>query len=63
MIGNVYKKREDVYARTGGIYVTDSAFSPANYPFIIKSGKPTVDMTMEELNILEEATSMRQSAE
>ena len=37
--------------------------SQANYPFIIKSGKPTVEMTIDELNILEEATSMRQCAE
>ena len=43
--------------------MTDSAFSRANYPFIIKSGKPTVEMIIDELNILEEATSMRQSAE
>ena len=62
-IGNVYKKLEEVYNQTGGICVTDSAFSRANYPFITKSGKPTVDMTIDELNILEEATSMRQSAE
>jgi hypothetical protein len=60
-IGNVYKNLEEVYARTGGICVTDSAFSQTNNPFI-KSGKPTVDMTIEELNILEEAPSMRQSA-
>ena len=62
-IGNVYKQLEEVYARTGGICVTDSAFSRANYPFIIKSRKPTVDMTIDELNILEDATSMHQCAE
>ena len=45
-VGNVYGKLEEVYARTGGICVTDSAFSQANYPFINKSGKPTVDMTI-----------------
>ena len=53
------KKLEEVFVRTGGICLTDSAFSQANYPFIMKSGKPTVDMTIDELNILEEATSLR----
>ena len=59
MIGNIHEKLEEVYAITGGIHVTDSAFSWANYAFIIESGNPTVDMTIDELNILEEATSMR----
>lgn len=63
VVGNVYKKLEEVYNRSGGICVCDSAFSRSNYPFIIKSGKPTVEMNINELNILEEATSMRQSAE
>ena len=48
MIGNVYVKLEEVYARSGGICVTDSTFSQANYAFIIKSENPTVDMTIEE---------------
>ncbi len=59
-IGNICKKLEEVFASTGGICVTDSAFSQANYPFIIKSGKPTVDMTIGKLSILEEVTSMCQ---
>jgi hypothetical protein len=60
MIGNGYKKHEEVFDGTGGICVTDSAFSPDNNPFIIQSGKPTADMTIDKLNILEEVTSMRQ---
>ena len=47
-IGNVYRKLEEVYARTGGICVTDSVFSRANYHFIIKSETPTIDMTIDE---------------
>ncbi len=37
-VGNIYMRiLEEVYARTGGICVTDSAFSCSNHPFIIKS--------------------------
>ena len=51
MIGNVYDKLEEVFAKPGGICVTDSAFSRANYSFIIKAGNLTIDMTIDELNI------------
>ncbi|CDF36841.1 unnamed protein product [Chondrus crispus] len=37
--GNIYKKLQDVYDRTGGRCVVDSAFSKGNHPFLIKSSQ------------------------
>ncbi len=61
--GNIYNKLEDVFQRCGGRCVVDSAFARNNYTFLIKSEKPAVDMTLEQMNLAVEATSMQQSAE
>ena len=54
-IGKIYDKLENVYDRTGGMCTGDSAFGCNNHPFLIKSCKPTVDMTIDEINLAKEA--------
>ena len=39
-----------------------SVFACNNYPFLIKSCKPTLDMSIDEINLAREATSMQQSS-
>ena len=63
LIGKIYEKLNTVYSETGGCCTVDSAFAKNDYPFLIKSKNPTVDMTPNEIMIAREATSMRQSAE
>ena len=62
-IGRIYEKLGDVYNQTGGRCTVDSAFARNSYPFLVKSCKPTVDMSIDEICIAKEATSMRQSSE
>jgi hypothetical protein len=62
-IGKIYNKFEDVYSKTGGRCTADSAFSCNNLPFLIKSCKPSLKMTIEEIEVAKEAASMRQSSE
>ena len=62
-MGEIYDKLEQVYNRTGGCCTVDSAFARHNHPFLIKSGNESVGMTLEEMTIRREATSMRQAAE
>ncbi len=63
LIGKVYEKLDTIYRATGGCCTVNSAFAKNNYPFLIKSKKPTVDMTPHEIRIAIGATSMCQSAE
>lgn len=60
--GKVYEKLVGVFESVGGMCTVDSAFSKANYPFLIKSSQ-TDPHGREELLINREATSRRQSAE
>ncbi len=62
-IGRVYEKSNTMYDETGACCTVDSAFAKNDYPFLIKSKNPTVDMSPEEILVTREATSMRQSAE
>ncbi len=48
---------------TGGKGTVDSAFARNNYPFLIKSRKPLPDITLVEIELAKDATSMRQSLE
>jgi len=63
LLGNIYSKLETVYNQTGAKCTVDSAFARNNYPFLIKSCKPSLDMTIDEMEIAKDATSMRQSSE
>ena len=63
VIGNIYSKLESIYEACGARCVVDSAFARNNYPFLIKSEKPSVGMTLEEMNLAVEATSLCQAAE
>ena len=63
LMGEIYKKLEAVYNLTGAKCTVDSAFTRNTYPFLIKSCKPTLDMTIEGMEITKDATSMRQSSE
>ncbi len=62
-MGKIYNKLEGVYNRTRGCCTVDSAFACTNHPFLIKSGNELVDMTLEDMTIRREATSMRQAVE
>lgn len=63
--GGVYEKLTDVFERTGARCVVDSAFSKGDYPFLIKSAQDHLvnNPSPAELRHLQQATSMRQSAE
>ena len=63
IFGNVYNKLENIFQSCGGRCVVDSAFARINYTFLIKSGKPAVGMTVEQMNLVAEASSMRKSSE
>ena len=63
VVGKIYAKLESVFETCGARCVVDSAFARNNYPFLVKSEKPTVTMTPAEMRLAAEATSMRQSAE
>ena len=63
LIGKVYEKLSNIYTLSGGRCTVDSAFAKNDYPFLIKSQKPTVNMSADDIDIAREATSMRQSAE
>ena len=63
IIGKIYDKLEEIYMQTGAKCTIDSAFAHNNYPFLIKSCKPTDSMTLDEIDVAKEATSMRQSSE
>ena len=62
-IGKIYDKLQEIHTATGACCTVDSAFAKNDYPFLIKSNKPSVDMTADEVAIARDATSMRQSAE
>ena len=63
LMGDIYKKLEAVYNLMEAKGTVDSAFACNTYPFLIKSCKPTLDMTIEGMEIAKDATSMRQSSE
>lgn len=50
-IGNIYDKLEQVYDTTGGLCNVDLAFRVKSYLFLIRSEKPTVDMTIQDRDI------------
>ena len=62
-VGGIYKKLGDIFSARGGRCTVDSAFARMNHPFLIKSGKDSVELNRTERQLLKEATSMRQSAE
>ena len=62
-MGKIYNKLEEVYNRTGGCGTVASAFAHTNHQFLIKSGDESVDMTLEEIAICNDATSVHQAAE
>jgi hypothetical protein len=62
-IGNIYDKLGTIYNLTGGKCTVDSAFARNTYPFLIKSRKPSPDMTLDDIEVARDATSMRQSSE
>jgi hypothetical protein len=61
--GNVYDKLERVYNSNGGKCAVDSAFCRGDFPFLVKSAQmlPVDNLNQAEIN--QAATSMRQSAE
>ena len=63
VIGNIYNKLEEVYNTTGGKCTVDSAFARNNNPFLTKSCKPSLDMSIDDMEVVKDATSMSQSAE
>ena len=64
-LGGVYNKLKDVFENCGAKCVVDSAFSRANYPFLIKSSQDSLIVTDNFSEIVErrQATSLRQSSE
>jgi hypothetical protein len=63
VIGNIYDKLDTVHNMIGGKCTVDSAFARVSYPYLIKSCKPLPDMTVDELKVVKDATSLRQSSE
>ena len=63
VIGNIYNKLEEVCNTTGGKSTVDSAFARNNCPFLIKSCKPSLEMSIDDMEVAKDATSMRQPAE
>ena len=63
VVGNIYAKLESIFESCGARCVVDSAFAHNNYQFLIKLEKPSVGMTLEEINLASEATSMHQATE
>jgi hypothetical protein len=63
VIGNIYDKLGAIYNLTGGKCTVDSAFARNTYPFLIKSCKLLPDMTLDEIEVARNATSMHQSSE
>ena len=55
IFGNVYNKLESIFQSCGGQCIVYSAFAH-NYTFLIKSEKPAVGMTVEQMNLVAEAT-------
>jgi hypothetical protein len=63
-VGKIYETLSVIHSEMRrGYCVADSACSQAKFPFIIKSGNPTTGMTLNELAIQREASSMCQPAE
>jgi hypothetical protein len=63
VIGSIYNKLEEVNNMSGGKCTVDSAFTRNNYPFLIKSCKPLLDVSINDMEVAKDANSMRQSAE
>jgi hypothetical protein len=63
VIGNIYDKMGTIYNLTRGKCTVDSAFACMPYPFLIKSCNPLPDMTLNEIEVAKDATSMCQSSE
>lgn len=62
--GGIYEKLESFHAKCGGTIVVDSAFDKGSYPFLIKSAQDeTRAEGSEEINLIRQATSMRQASE
>ena len=63
--GDIYKKLQNVYGRSGGRFVMDSAFSKGNHPFLIKY---SLDYVINAENVQQisegrQATATRKAAE
>ena len=52
-----------MYNTTGAKCTVDSAFELNNYPLLIKSSKPLLDMTIDEMEVAKDTTSMWQLLE
>lgn len=62
--GGLYEKMEDIYERTKGKAVVDSAFSRGNFDYLIKSSQDDSSAAEPmEVMRLRQATSLRQSGE
>ena len=61
--GNIYNKLKTVFNSCGGCCIVHLAFACNNYPFLIKSEKSSLEMTLDEMDLAAEATSMRPSVE
>ena len=58
VIGNIYEKLESIYNSTGGKCTVDSSFARNTYPFLVKSRKQFPDMTIDEIEVTRDATSI-----
>ncbi len=63
IIGKIYDKLGAIIKSCYGRCIVDLALACNNYPFLIKSEKSSVVMTLGEIDLPAEATSMHQSAE
>ena len=52
-VRKIYNKLEELINTTGGRCTVDSAFSCKNYPFLIKFSKPSVDVTIDKIEMAE----------
>lgn len=64
--GGVYSKLQEAFDLIGGRCVVESAFCKSNYPYLIKSAQDCLaasDGTIEDMNYLQQAKSVRQALE
>jgi hypothetical protein len=62
-VTSIISKKEEVYNWTGEWCTIVLAFACNNFPLLIKSCKPSLDMTIDEAEIAKDASSMQQSSE
>ena len=62
--GGLYNRLKEMYQKTGGICVVDSAFASAQVPYLIRSSDDlTKAKTPYDREVMSDATSLRQAAE